>query len=573
MTRDPRCRDVDEVMANLWSVAQRRASLSYPLFHPARPGDLPVLLSPDDFARAFPAENELIELKTGLSERRLQEAAVAFSNANGGVYVVGVAPDGRVLGVSQPGEKAKDIHQAMRDVRDPGRYDVHELQVGDATVLVLAIARRHEGFSQTSSGAVLARRGASNVPLLGAELSRFLAGRAFQSFELTPTTAEFPEDGSQDLLRQLVNAYGWDQAGLDDQLLIQEGMCALERGAMVLTVAGSLLLLPDPTSVGGRPYVEIRRYAANQPDPDRVWRIQGPITEQVERATTTVVDELGSVSVIIGAKRVEMPKIPPRVIREALANAVAHRSYENAGSAVHVDITPTQVAVTSPGTLPEPVTIENIRFQQAARNDRVLGALRRFGLAEDLGKGVDRMQDDMAAELLEAPEFAEDGSFFTVTLRLGGVVTPRERAWVRELVRAGRLDPRGAAIVVAVARHGETSNSDVRSMLDIDSVAARSLLQTLVSSGVLVRRGQRGGARYVLAPEIGIPTNIRHTDAELDEIALRLARAGAVTNAQLRAETGIDRQLALRTLRRLADAGKLVQHGTKRGTSYRLPVL
>jgi ATP-dependent DNA helicase RecG len=545
--------------------------LSYPLFHPDRPGDLPVLLSAAEFGRAFPAENEFLELKTGVSERRVQEAAVAFSNARGGVYVVGVAPDGRLVGVSQPGEKAKDIHQAMRDVRDPGRYDVHELQVGDATVLVVAVARRHEGFAQTSSGAVLARRGASNVPLLGAELSRFLAGRAFQSFELTPTTAAVPESIDQDLFRRVVDVYGWDPTGANDELLGEAGFYVLERGVRVLTVAGSLLLLRDPASVGGRPYIEIRRYSADQQDPDRVWRIEGPITEQVEGATATVVDELGSVNVIVGARRVEMPKIPPRVIREALANAVAHRSYENTGSSVHVDMTPTHVAVTSPGALPEPVTIENIRFQQAARNDRVLGALRRFGLAEDLGKGVDRMQDDMAAELLDAPEFTEDGSFFTVTLRLGGVVTPRERAWVRELVRAGRLDPRGAAIVVAVARHGATSNGDVRALLDIDSVEARSLLQTLVTSGVLVRHGERGGARYELAPEIGIPTNIRHTDTELDDIALRLAHAGPVTNAQLRTETGVDRQLALHVLRRLVDAGKLVQHGSRRGTRYELP--
>ena len=366
---------------------------------------------------------------------------MAFSNADGGVYIVGVKPDGRIVGVSQPGEKAKDIHQAMRDVRDPGRYDVHELCVGDKTVLVLAIASRHEGFAQTSSGAVLVRRGASNVPLLGAELSRFLASRAFQSFESTPTTAAFRGDVDDRLLGELAETYGWDAEAPIDDLLIEEGFVTVEGGASVLTVAGSLLLLTDPGKVGGRPYVEIRRYAADQADPDRVWRIEGPISRQVEQATAAMVEELGSVSVIVGARRVEMPKIPPRVVREAIANAVAHRSYENAGSSVRVDLTPTHVSVTSPGVLPEPVTIENIRFQQAARNDRVLGALRRFGLAEDLGKGVDRMQDDMAADLLDAPEFSQDGSFFTVTLRLGGVVTPRERAWVRELVRSGQVDP------------------------------------------------------------------------------------------------------------------------------------
>jgi hypothetical protein len=40
-----------------------------------------VLLSAAEFGRAFPAENEFLELKTGVSERRVQEAAVAFSKA------------------------------------------------------------------------------------------------------------------------------------------------------------------------------------------------------------------------------------------------------------------------------------------------------------------------------------------------------------------------------------------------------------------------------------------------------------------------------------------------------------
>ena len=69
------------------------------------------------------------------------------------------------------------------------------------------------------------------------------------------------------------------------------------------------------------------------------------------------------------------------------------------------------------------MTLENIRHQQSARNDRLLSALRRLGLAEDLGKGIDRMEDDMAAELLARPEFDDDGSFFSVTLQLGGAVT------------------------------------------------------------------------------------------------------------------------------------------------------
>lgn len=544
--------------------------MSYPLFHPARRDDLPAILSEEDFARLFPGEGDYVELKQGVSITRIQEAAVAFSNSDGGVYIVGVAPDRHIVGVTQSGEKAKDIHQALRDARNPGRYDIHELVVGAKTVMVLAVAPRHDGFAQTSGGAILARRGASNVALLGDELARFIARRSFQHFETTPTTATL-DDADSSLTERLASAFGWPAEADLTPRLEEEGFVVGDGQRLALTVAGGLLLLADPQTVGGRPYVDIRRYAVDEPDPDKRWQIRGPADVQIEQATRTILDELGSVSAIVGVQRVEMPKLPPRVIREALANAVAHRSYEHAGTAIRVDLHPTHVTITSPGGLPEPVTLENLRFQQSARNDRLLGALRRYGLAEDLGKGIDRMEDDMASELLQPPEFEDDGSFFSVTLRLGGAVTARERAWVRNLVQEGRLDGRAATVVVAVARHGAITNSEVRSVLNVDSVEARSLLQSLVAADLLVRRGERGGAEYHIAPDLGVPARIRHTDDELDGAALSLARQGPVTNALLRELTGLDRQQALRVLRRLVRRGALRQAGTKRGVRYELP--
>lgn len=152
--------------------------------------------------------------------------------------------------------------------------------------------------------------------------------------------------------------------------------------------------------------------------------------------------------------------------------------------------------------------------------------------------------------------------------QLGAAVTARERAWIRTLIQDGRLDNRSAPVVVAVAREGAVTNGDVRTLLAVDSVEARSMLQSLVSQGILVRQGERGGAEYLLARDIGVPARIRHTDAELDEIALTLATELPLTNAALRERTGLDRQEALRVLRRLVERGELIQRGERRGTRY-----
>lgn len=228
-------------------------------------------LSTTDFAEAFPGEGDHIEFKKGVSVSRVQEAVVAFSSSDGGVLIAGVTDEGRVVGVDQPGEKAKALHQALREARDPGRYEIRDLDV-DVDVAVPAgpvVDRRRQGFSQTSAGVVLVRQGASNAPLLGASLSRFISRHAFEAFELTPTNVNLAAASPQ-LLERLCHAHGWDAHGDLTSSLENAWFAAMDEGRSVLTVAGSLLLLDDPSTVGGRPYVDIRRHSGDDPDPDNL---------------------------------------------------------------------------------------------------------------------------------------------------------------------------------------------------------------------------------------------------------------------------------------------------------------
>ncbi|NLE78881.1 MAG: ATP-binding protein, partial [Rhodococcus sp.] len=91
--------------------------MSYPLFHPARRGEMPTVMAVDAFHAEFPGEGEHVELKQGVGPSRIQETAVAFSNTDGGVMLLGVSPSHDLVGVTNPGERAKDVYQALRDVR------------------------------------------------------------------------------------------------------------------------------------------------------------------------------------------------------------------------------------------------------------------------------------------------------------------------------------------------------------------------------------------------------------------------------------------------------------------------
>ena len=543
--------------------------MPYPLFHPEGSGDLPMAMTSEDFRAAFPGETGHLEFKQGLPEHKVQEAVVAFSNTAGGVIVLGVAPDGSPRGLTVDGEFLARVHRAVAQARDPGRYEVSDLVVGDRGLVVLSVARRREGFAQTTDGRVLVRRGAMNTALFGSALGEFVASRVLGRFEATPT--DIPLSGAApELLADLAAAWGWP---LDDTLtdrLVEQGLVDVRDGDR-LTVAGALYLVREPHLALGKTYVEIFRYRDRGTAYDRRILITGPLTDQVAAATGAIADELGSDLVVLGVRRYDLPRLPEGVLREAVANAVAHRVYENRRSAVRVEIRPDSVTITSPGPLPEPVTVANIRDQNAARNMSVIATLRRFRLAEDAGRGVDLMEDVMAANLLDPPEFIDDGASVTVRLRLSTTVTPAERAWLQEVERRGEIRPPDRVLLVHAARGVPLTNSYAREVLGVDSVDARSSLQRLRDADLLRQSGERGGAVYFLSPDLAPPAGLRLEPAELDALIVSLADEGPLTNQVVRDRTGLDRARALAVLTTLVEEGRLVRRGERRGSWYERP--
>lgn len=543
--------------------------MAYPLFHEAGPRDLPMALPPAQFRAEFQGESDHVEFKQGLPETKIREAATAFSNSDGGVILLGVRDDGAVQGITSDGETLAKIHRIVAGVRNPGRYELHTLLVGDRTVVVLAIHRRREGFAQMQDGRVMVRRGAMNAPLFDTELARFISSRALTRFETTPVEADL-RLADPDLVDGVRTACGWSSDALPERLH-EAGLLTTPHDEAPLTVAGALYLLGRPADVLGKAYVEVFRYRADAQTYDRRYEIDGPINQQVEQTTRALLDELGSDVVILGVHRHELPRIPEPVLREAVANAVAHRTYEASGQPIRIEIRPDRVVVRSPGGLPEPVTLENIREQNAARNLDTIKLLRRFRLAEDAGLGVDVMQDAMEAALLERPEFDADAAHVEVTLRFGTTVTPQERAWISEIEDRGDIRSADRILLLHAARGEVLTNSSVRELLDVDSVHARNALHRLRDQGYLAQSGARGGASYVLAKDLGPPAGLRLDQLELERVVLTLAAEGRLTNEDVRERTGLDRARVLALLSRLVEDGRLVRHGQRRGTFYTLP--
>ena len=483
------------------------------------------------------------------------------------MILVGVSDDGQIVGCPCTQSLLDRINSNVRQIHSPGAVRAKPLQVGEREITVIGVSALRVGFAQTGKGRVLVRVGTQRNALFGGELAAFIQSRATKSFEDVTLDVELDEI-SAELRWELATVLSAPDVSTVDDCLVEWGFADREDGQFKLTVAGALYLLERPDVHLGKAIIEILRFQADASNPDKRIEVAGPLNRQVEEATRYVADELGTDEVVLGLRRHNLPRLPERVLRETIANAVAHRSYELRGTAVRIELHPDRVEVISPGGLLPPVTIERIRDQQAARNSKALRVLRAFNLAEDRGMGVDLIQDLMRDELLAQPEFKASDSSVSVVLPVLSGTSPEERAWVKEVETRGHIEERDRVLLVHARRGELLTNQRARELLTASRDVAMAALKRLTEAGLLERFGERGGTRYRLAGDLKPPAGLHLSRGEIGKIIINLAADGPVTNARVRAATGLDRQDALSVLDELVVQGALVRVGQKRGTRY-----
>lgn len=146
--------------------------------------------------------------------------------------------------------------------------------------------------------------------------------------------------------------------------------------------------------------------------------IFGPLTRQVDDGLAAIKANLRLPSTIVGAQRVEAPRYPDRVLRELLVNACVHRNYSIYGSNIRVFLFSDRLEVSSPGRLPNTVTIEKLAVGTSfARNPVLVRLMENLGYVDKLGRGLPMVWRE-AQKLGQQVQFIEDGEEFKVVLPL-----------------------------------------------------------------------------------------------------------------------------------------------------------
>lgn len=358
----------------------------------------------------------------------------AFANGTGGLLIVGVEDSGRIAGVGEDPDKVQEwLTSYLRTgCSNPisalcGRHaDAEDAWVH--WVEVSSQGRRVEPFSH--DGRYWIRRGRKTVMSSGSELRTLFSTFGFALAEDQTVVSAQAADIDLDAFRSFMKAQGMQidaesEVSIDDDLR-NAWVCADLDGVLRPTLYGLMVFGRSPHSHRhtGSMFIQCAAYDGTDRSCDvlSVGEAKGRLDEQVERAVDWF-NSLGRREVYGALRRVDVPRVPIEVLREALVNAVIHRDYAIIGSHVQLEVFSDRIDITSPGALPNHMTVEQARSSGAprSRNEMMASALVVRRLMERRGRGWPLMRRLMREYAGTEPELHNhpDGGYVCVTIRFG----------------------------------------------------------------------------------------------------------------------------------------------------------
>lgn len=450
----------------------------------------------------------------------LARYCVALANEGGGVLILGVT-DRRpreIVGTEacpEPGEAATVLFQKLRH-----RVRLEELCVDGKRVVLVHIPPHDPGDPWHLNGTYLKREGDSISPIYPADLQRLLRPRT-ADFSATTCTGATTADLSAAAIQEFRKRWAtrtddprklqWsDQETLVNAELLNDN--GLSYAALILfgTKSGLSTHLAQAEVI-----FEFKTQETSGPANQRIELREGFFLwhEDLWQVINLRNDRQ---SYQDGFFRYEVPTFDEQTIREAVLNAVAHRSYESSRS-VFVRQTPQRLEITSPGGFPEGVTADNILEQQNPRNRRLAEALSKCGLIERSGQGVNLMFEACIRQAKQLPDF-RGTTPYEVKVSLDGQV--RNPAFIRFLDKIGKetLQSFSTAdfLVLDLVQQEKAISPDLKERLPF-----------LRNAAVIEAVGSGRGQKYILSRRFyhsigrpGVYTRIKGLDQKANKALL-----------------------------------------------------
>jgi len=345
-------------------------------------------------------ESEKVELKKSTAElKQALEDLCAFANSGEGIIYFGISDDGKVIGQQISDSTLKKVSTTILSLIEPRLYpNVYVEKISSKEVLIVEVKNSPEK-PYFYKGKAYKRAGTSNAYLSRYEVEKYLYERENPAYRFDKTVLEEYKGG---IANQTLKWF-LKKAELERNLPINVN----EDKTVTLNKLG--LFTQNRFNFAGlvtfgkdvhRYFPDVMLKCALFEGRDKTGRIldhleiKDNIFKQIDYAERFILRNIRKSAWINPrtGRREERYELPFLAIREAIANAVAHRDYR-VPSHIDVAIFDDRVEVWSPGGLPVGVSLKQLfkKHISVLRNPTIAEILFLGGYIERWGTGIEKM--------------------------------------------------------------------------------------------------------------------------------------------------------------------------------------
>lgn len=369
--------------------------------------------------------------------KKTQKIAVAFANADGGDFIVGILDDKEESDPIKRWKGSPDkeyfnkIFQNLLEIKPTIPYTPTFLyDPASNTYCLLITIEKSEKVHYTADNSIYIRVSAQSNPIKEPQRIQELS---FAKGESSYEDLVYKEASAEDIFdSQEMSRFLKDYAPTSDPIDFTVNQNLVDRKTYEPKIAGLLLFNDNPVSLLPRKCgIKISRYDTSEKTPEREnlkeqTTIEGSLYEQIHKASSVISNIMSNVK-IWTPKGLETVNYPPETLWEILVNAVIHRDYSISDD-IHVFIFNNRIEINSPGRLPGYVTLSNILDARYSRNAKIVRTLNRYKNPpnKDMGEGLNTAFQKMKEWRLKDPIIQTEGNYVKVTIAHSPLATPEE---------------------------------------------------------------------------------------------------------------------------------------------------
>lgn len=546
--------------------------------------------------RMIPTQESLtVEFKSDISkypDSEIFEAVVAFANTEGGELYLGVEDDGRITGVNDAHRNPITLSAFVANNTVPPISIRAEIIEDERPVLHISVPNFYGGIAATAGGKILRRRikadgTPENIPMYPTEIATRLSDLRLLDYTALPVN-EATVDAFDPLevvrLRKAVLAYDGDRSLLellDIDLYKALGFVREIGGKWLPTVCGILMLGKEsaikrfvPTAKASFQVLEGTAVRMNED-------YTLPLLAAIEKLIQHLEAWNPARELEMGIFRMPAPDFSKRALREAIVNAFSHRDYTKLGR-VRVAVTDEGLTVANPGGFIEGISVDNLLTAEPhGRNPLLADALKRVGLAEKTGRGIDRIYEGSLIYGRLLPDYtASTNVSVSLFIPRSAPDVQMAKLVADEQNRLGRPMPINTLLVLNILK--DIPRSDVHQISEavkLPEMIVRSILEKSIESGLIEAYGSGRGRSYSLSHTIYTDRQkaigyVRQADIDETrylELIHSLARKNEfVARADVVELLHVSEDKAYQLLKKLVKSGTLIPVNKGRYAKYRL---